>query len=162
MCSRNRTRSQSGYRRKMTRNKVKKSTPDNLEPNTKEPGCCPPKPSLSQRLLVNAAQSKDLVKLFKIFANDTRLRLLHALVRGTELCVSDLADAIGMKPQTVSNQLQKLVDRRVLGARRDGKNILYRVDDPCVARGWKWSDTFSARATPFQWRGRLPPALSHD
>lgn len=103
-----------------------------MEPN-KQPECCPPKASLTARRLVNAAQSKDLAKLFKIFANDTRLRLLHALVRGSELCVSDLADAVGMKPQAVSNQLQKLVDRGVLGARRDGKNIFYRVDDPCVA-----------------------------
>ena len=82
---------------------------------------------------MNVGQAKSLAELFKIFANDTRLRLLHALVRRAELCVTDLADAVGMKPQAVSNQLQKLVDRGVLGARREGKNIFYRVDDPCVA-----------------------------
>lgn len=98
-----------------------------------QPECCPPKSSLKARRLVNAAQSKDLANLFKIFANNTRLRLLHALVRGTELCVSDLADSVGMKAQAVSNQLQKLVDRGVLGSRRDGKNIFYRVEDPCIA-----------------------------
>lgn len=104
-----------------------------MESKSSQPECCPPKSSLMVRRLVDAAQAKDLAKLFKIFANDTRLRLLHALVRGAELCVSDLADSVGMKPQAVSNQLQKLVDRGVLGARRDGRNIFYHVDDPCVA-----------------------------
>ena len=104
-----------------------------MEPKTNQHECCPPKPSLMARRLVNAAQAKDLAKLFKIFASDTRLRLLHALVRGQELCVTELADAVGMKPQAVSNQLQKLGDRGVLGGRREGKNIYYRVDDPCVA-----------------------------
>jgi DNA-binding transcriptional ArsR family regulator len=69
---------------------------------------------------------------FKILANDTRLRLLHALVRSGELCVTDLADAVDMKPQAVSNQLQKLVSREILGCRRDGLHIRYRVIDKCV------------------------------
>jgi DNA-binding transcriptional ArsR family regulator len=70
--------------------------------------------------------------LFKVLANDTRLRLLHALARSGELCVGDLADAVGMKPQAVSNQLQRLVDRGILGSRRQGTSIHYRIVDPCV------------------------------
>lgn len=76
--------------------------------------------------------ARALMRLFKTFANDTRLRLLHALVREGELCVTDLANCVGMKPQAVSNQLQRMVDRGILGARRDGTNIRYRVLDPCV------------------------------
>ena len=72
------------------------------------------------------------MRLFKVFASDTRLRLLHALVREEELCVSEMADALGMKPQAVSNQLQRLVDRGILATRRNGSNIHYRVVDPCV------------------------------
>ncbi len=72
------------------------------------------------------------MRLFKVFANDTRLRLLHALVREDEMCVGDLAAAVGMKPQAVSNQLQRLVDRGILGSRREGNHICYRVVDPCV------------------------------
>ena len=48
--------------------------------------------------------------MFKVLANDTRLRLLHAVVRAGEICVTDLADSLGMKPQAVSNQLQRLAD----------------------------------------------------
>lgn len=74
----------------------------------------------------------DLADLFKVFANDTRLRLLHALVKANELCVGDLSEAVGMKPQAVSNQLQRLVDRGILDSRRLGNQIYYRIVDPCV------------------------------
>lgn len=46
--------------------------------------------------------------------------------------MTELAHAVEMKPQAVSNQLQRLVERRVLGARRSGNNIYYQVMDPCV------------------------------
>lgn len=73
-----------------------------------------------------------LERTFKILSNSTRLRLLHALVRQPALCVTDLARTIGMKPQAVSNQLQRLVDRGILGSTRDGNSVCYRVVDPCV------------------------------
>lgn len=92
----------------------------------------PPTTPIEERPLLTAETATALTRLFKVFANDTRLRLLHALVRDGELCVTDLAEAVGMKPQAVSNQLQRLVDRGMLGARRNGSNIYYRVVDPCV------------------------------
>jgi ArsR family transcriptional regulator, lead/cadmium/zinc/bismuth-responsive transcriptional repressor len=73
-----------------------------------------------------------MVGLFKVLANDSRLRLLHALERAGQLCVTDLADTVGMRPQAVSNQLQPLADRRIVAARRDGTNVYYRIADPCV------------------------------
>jgi len=87
---------------------------------------------LKNRPLLNSDEAGSLVRLFKVFSNDTRLRLLHALVREGELCVTGLATAVDMKPQAVSNQLQRLVDRGILGSRRDGNNVYYRIVDPCV------------------------------
>jgi DNA-binding transcriptional ArsR family regulator len=63
--------------------------------------CCPPKPKLDERPLITNEQAAGLMDLFKVLANDTRLRLLHALARSGELCVGDLAEAVAMKPQTV-------------------------------------------------------------
>lgn len=94
--------------------------------------CCPPKPALKQRPLMSPIQAGGLASVFKVLANDTRLRLLHALVRADEMAVTDLARALGMKPQAVSNQLQRLSDLRILTCRRDGKSIIYRLVDPCV------------------------------
>ncbi len=93
---------------------------------------CLPGLSLEGRPLLDQDQAAGLMRLFKVFANDTRLRLLHALVREGEMCVTDLAEAVGMKPQAVSNQLQRLVARGILASRRDGTSIYYRIVDPCV------------------------------
>ena len=61
-------------------------------------GCCT-KPALKERPLLSPIQAGGLAAVFKVLANDTRLRLLHALVRADELCVTDLANSVGMKPQ---------------------------------------------------------------
>ncbi|MEZ6184035.1 MAG: metalloregulator ArsR/SmtB family transcription factor [Planctomycetota bacterium] len=91
------------------------------------------KPSLRERPPLTTAQVGGLRDLFKILASETRLRLIHALVQDEERCVSDLAEAVGMKPQAVSNQLQRLLDRGIVASRREGSNVFYRIDDPCVA-----------------------------
>jgi len=77
-------------------------------------------------------QAGGLAAVFKVLANDTRLRLLHALVRADELCVTELANEVGMKPQAVSNQLQRLGSLGIIEARRAGVNVHYRVVDLCV------------------------------
>ena len=96
------------------------------------PPCCPPKPDIRQRPLLTLDQAAGLMAVFKVLANDTRLRLRHALARAGEMSVGELAAAVSMKPQAVSNQLQRLVDRGILGSRRDKNNIIYRIVDPCV------------------------------
>jgi DNA-binding transcriptional ArsR family regulator len=98
----------------------------------KQQSCCSPKPELGARPLLNPEQAGDLEGLFKLLANDTRLRLLHSLVRAGELCVSELAASLEMKPQAISNQLQRLAGQGILASRRDGNSIYYRVIDPCV------------------------------
>jgi ArsR family transcriptional regulator, lead/cadmium/zinc/bismuth-responsive transcriptional repressor len=87
---------------------------------------------LKDRPLLSPIQAGGLAAVFKVLANDTRLRLLHSLVRAEELCVTDLAVAVGMKPQAVSNQLQRLSDLGILASRRDGNSIHYRLIDLCV------------------------------
>jgi len=90
--------------------------------------------SLRERPLLEAEEAAGVAALFKVLASDTRLRLLHMLVRDGEVRVGDLAAEVGMSQQGVSNQLQRLVDRRILAARRDGTSMYYRIVDPCVPR----------------------------
>jgi DNA-binding transcriptional ArsR family regulator len=89
---------------------------------------------------MTAEQASELEGIFKSLGNATRLRILHALSRSGEMCVSEIAGALGMRPTAVSNQLRLLADRAVLQARRDGNQIFYRVIDPCVVKlldsGW--------------------------
>src|SRR5262249_55501079 len=90
------------------------------------------KPPLAARPLVGQTEATELTRLFKMLANDTRLRLVHALERAGELCVTDLARELEMAPQAVSNQLQRLTDRRIVAFRREGSRLYYRIADPCV------------------------------
>ena len=78
------------------------------------------KPQLDARPLLAPDQARELADLYQVLANDTRLRLLHALARSGELCVTDLAAAVAMRPQAVSNQLQRLTDRG------DPHSVLFR------------------------------------
>lgn len=91
-----------------------------------------PQLPLNRRRLLSPDFAAELQALFKVLANNTRLRLLHALVQKGELCVTELAERVRMKPQAVSNQLQRLVDRRIVATRRKGLRIYYRIVDPCV------------------------------
>ncbi len=93
--------------------------------------CCPTV-ELKDRPLLSPIQAGGLASVFKVLANDTRLRLLHALIRADEIRVTDLATSIGMKPQAVSNQLQRLADLGIVATRREGINIHYRLVDLCV------------------------------
>lgn len=93
---------------------------------------CPQTLDLTVRPLISIKQSFDLTSIFKVLANDTRLRILHALIREGELCVSELSEVLGMRQQTVSNQLQKLTDRNIVQPKRNGNHIYYHIVDPCI------------------------------
>jgi DNA-binding transcriptional ArsR family regulator len=87
---------------------------------------------LAERPLLGLGAATELARVYETLANDTRLRLLHVLVKEGEIYPSGLAAKLGMKPQAVSNQLQRLSDRGVVQTRRDGNNVLYRIVDPRV------------------------------
>lgn len=88
--------------------------------------------SLRQQRLLNPVQAAGMASLFKVLASETRIRILHALIRADELCVTELAATIGMKAQAVSNQIQRLADLGIVAARREGNLVHYRVIDVCV------------------------------
>ena len=133
--------------------------------------CCPPRPALKDRPLLSFVQAVKVMALFKVLANDTRIRLLHHLVRNGEATVTELAQTLGMKPQAVSNQLQRLSDLGILTARRDGNNVYYRLVDVCVCglleQAWCLMDEAGGRAGVTgraasccgggEWRDGLPP-----
>lgn len=90
-----------------------------------------PFPNLSGDLMADATAG-DLAQLFKVLANENRLRILHAIHRAGALGTSEIAEEVGATQQTVSNQLQRLADQRIVHARREGQRVFYRIIDPCV------------------------------
>lgn len=90
-----------------------------------------PFPHLAGGLLPDTT-AEGLAELFKVLANDNRLRILHVIHLAEEISPSEIADRVGASQQSVSNQLQRLADQRIVHARRDGQRVLYRIIDPCV------------------------------
>jgi ArsR family transcriptional regulator, lead/cadmium/zinc/bismuth-responsive transcriptional repressor len=93
---------------------------------------CPIKASLKQRPRMTYEQAVAVESLFEVLANDTRLRLLHEIARRDEASTTELAEALEMKPQAISNQLQRLQDKGIVAGRRNGNSVHYRIVDGCV------------------------------
>jgi ArsR family transcriptional regulator len=64
--------------------------------------------------------------LLKVLGNADRLLLLCQLTQG-EFCVSELESMLGIQQPTLSQQLGVLRDEKLVGTRRQGKQIYYSV-----------------------------------
>lgn len=82
--------------------------------------------------LVDDSTAGRLADMFKALSDPTRVRIVSLLAAG-ELCVCDLSVALGMSQSAVSHQLRTLRDMRLVGWRRDGRQVFYTLDDEHVA-----------------------------
>ncbi len=91
---------------------------------------CGAEGTLSQTLPAEAV-TEETARLLKGFANETRLRIL-CLLRGREVCVHDIVEALGMSQSAISHQLRTLRDARLVSHRREGRHVYYRLSDDHV------------------------------
>jgi DNA-binding transcriptional ArsR family regulator len=79
--------------------------------------------------------SSELVELvarrFRAIGEPMRIRLLDEL-RTHEATVTELTEAVGASQQNVSKHLRVLADAGVVGRRKDGNHVYYRIVDPVV------------------------------
>ncbi len=73
----------------------------------------------------------DLAELFKVFGDSTRIRILCALF-DDEKNVGDIADELGMTQSAISHQLRILKANHLVRSRREGKSVIYALDDDHV------------------------------
>ena len=73
-----------------------------------------------------------LADTFKVLGDPTRLRIVAALA-DTELCVCDLALALGVSSSVVSHSLRALRHMRLVRYRKVGKIAYYALDDAHIA-----------------------------
>ncbi len=66
--------------------------------------------------------------LFDSLSDPTRLRILAALMDG-EVNVGDLVQLVGLSKSAVSHQLRGLRDKRVIRARKQGRQVFIALDD---------------------------------
>jgi ArsR family transcriptional regulator, lead/cadmium/zinc/bismuth-responsive transcriptional repressor len=80
-----------------------------------------------RREIPDDEQLEDARVIFGALADRTRLKILHALSGGEELCVCDVAHVLGMSVASASHHLRKLRDLRILKYRTDGKMAYYSI-----------------------------------
>lgn len=88
-----------------------------------------PLPPLADPLSVEHA-----VDLLATMAHPVRLAVLSWLHRRGPAAVSDLGESLGVEQSALSHHLRQLRDRRLVAAERDGKRVIYRLDDDHVGR----------------------------
>ena len=76
---------------------------------------------------LSAAALKDLEKVFKLLADETRLRVLMYLGQTDELHVRALCKLLGQSQPAVSHHLALLRDAELIEPRREGKHNFYRL-----------------------------------
>ncbi len=69
-----------------------------------------------------------VAELFRAFSDTSRVRILSVLTEG-EKNVGALAAAVGISESAVSHHLRGLRQLRLVEARKDGREVYYRVDD---------------------------------
>jgi ArsR family transcriptional regulator len=78
-------------------------------------------------------------RLFQVFADPTRLRLIAALARAP-LCVHELSEVVGLGQSATSHALRILRDRGIARAVREGQQVRYHLADAHIrellATGW--------------------------
>lgn len=74
---------------------------------------------------------EELGETFKVFADPTRLRILFAL-KDNELCVCDLSVLLDMTQSSISHQLKSLREAKLVKSRREGRFMMYSLDDEHV------------------------------
>lgn len=80
------------------------------------------------RDLLGVEKSQRMAEFFSLLGDANRLRILSAL-SVQELCVCDLAAAVKMSESAVSHQLRALRSMRLVGYRKQGRNVFYSLKD---------------------------------
>jgi ArsR family transcriptional regulator len=80
---------------------------------------------------IRAEHAEVLAELFKAFSDPSRIRIISALVN-EELNVSAIAEAVGLSESATSHHLRGLRQMRLVRARKEGRQVFYRLLDEHV------------------------------
>ena len=72
-------------------------------------------------------RAEELVQLFKLLADETRLKIIHYLMQKDELNVRTFCALLAQSQPAVSHHLALLKMAGILDCRRDGKHNFYRL-----------------------------------
>ena len=78
--------------------------------------------------LLTSKSFESLASFYSLFADATRLKIICLLVHH-ELCVTNIAEILGVSQSVVSHQLATLRKHDIVDYHRVGKQVLYALTD---------------------------------
>lgn len=88
---------------------------------------------------------RDLLKIFKALADETRLRILFLLME-REACVLEIKQAMRISQTRASRNLGILHDAGLLKARREGPLVFYSLDQKQIKKNCPGLDVMVKQA----------------
>jgi ArsR family transcriptional regulator len=90
-------------------------------------------PKRTSEIKIGGQTLRGLVQVFKLLADQSRLKILIALAQDGELHVSALCELLTQAQPAVSHHLTLLRMSGLVGYRRNGKHNFYRLESQLVA-----------------------------
>jgi ArsR family transcriptional regulator len=81
--------------------------------------------------ILDEHSAAHVAELFRSFSDTSRVRIMSALLDG-EKNVGALAELVSISESAVSHHMRGLRQMRLVVARKDGKEVYYRVNDPHI------------------------------
>jgi len=81
--------------------------------------------------ILDEHSAAHVAELFRAFSDTSRVRIMSALL-DSEKNVNTLAELVGITESAVSHHMRGLRQMHLVTARRDGKEVYYRMDDSHV------------------------------
>lgn len=101
---------------------------DVLGMNTPEASCDAHDHARSDAIPDSSEACQRAAAIFSALGDPNRLRLL-TLLMNREMCVTEIAKALDDNLPAVSQRLKLLRGARIVSFRREGKHVLYSLDD---------------------------------
>jgi ArsR family transcriptional regulator, virulence genes transcriptional regulator len=91
-------------------------------------------PKLKLSLADLEVQASKAARIMKSLGNEKRLMILCKLMELGEMSVIPMAEAVGLSQSALSQHLARMREEELVGFRREGQTLFYRVSDPSVNR----------------------------
>lgn len=89
-------------------------------------------PARIQELQQAVAKTEGVTPIFKALADETRVKIIYALLQEPDLCVCDLAQVASLSIAAASHHLRLLKNMGLARSRKEGKLVRYSLNDDHV------------------------------
>lgn len=84
-------------------------------------------------MMLEETKARKISEILKVLADPTRIKITSA-ISNDELCVCEIAAAIGLSQSLVSHQLRALRHLGLVKLRKNGRNMYYSLSNASVLR----------------------------